>query len=138
MNANVSGVSTAGAKSAFRRSPMAAAESDAVSAAIGHCGRYQFTRSVVVLLASVPGLCHIFVVIFSSIKTDFWCDDGGRTEDAKNECAANCSAYGFDKTFWRSTLISEYQLVCSRAPLLRKALSSVSSNTTVQGDHSAQ
>ena len=100
---------------------MAAAESDAVCAAIGHCGRYQFTRSVVALLASVPGLCHIFVVIFSSVKTDFWCEGGDRTADAKNECTANCSAYAFDNSFWKSTLISDYQLVCSRAPLLRMA-----------------
>lgn len=94
---------------------------DAVSAAIGQVGRYQFTRFVAVLLVSVPGLCHIFLVVFSTIQTDFWCDDGSVNDYAKSECAHNCSSYSFDKSFWTRTLISDYQLVCSRAPLLRKA-----------------
>ena len=93
-------------------------ENNAVSAAIGEVGRYQITRSVAVLLVSVPGLCHIFLVVFSTIKTDFWCEDGSVNDDAKSECAHNCSSYSFDKSFWTRTIISDYQLVCSRAPLL--------------------
>ena len=95
---------------------------DVVSAAIGQIGFYQLTRFIAILLVSVPGLCHIFLVVFSTIKTGFWCEDESIDNQIKGECAENCSSYSFDESFWRKTIISEYQLVCSRAPLLCKPL----------------
>ena len=58
-------------------------DSDAVSSAIGDVGRYQVTRFILVLLVSVPGLCHIFAVIFSTVKTDYWCADFPLSNDTK-------------------------------------------------------
>ena len=87
---------------------------------IGDVGRYQVTRFILVMLVSIPGLCHVYAVIFSTIKTDFWCEGGPLNNDTRNQCSDNCSSYSFDTSFWDRTLISEYQLVCSRKPLLCK------------------
>ena len=95
-------------------------DSDAVSTAIGDVGRYQVTRFILILLVSVPGLCHIFAVIFSTVKTDFWCDDLPHSNDTKKECIDGCTSYTFDTSFWRRTIISDYELVCSRGPLVCK------------------
>ena len=97
-------------------------ESDAVSTAIGNVGRYQVTRFILILLVSVPGLCHIFAVIFSTVKTDYWCAEFPLSNDTKNECIEGCTSYKFDTSFWRRTIISDYELVCSKAPFVRKLL----------------
>ena len=96
-------------------------ESDVISSAIGDVGRYQVTRFILILLISVPGLCHIFAVIFSTVKTDFWCNDLPLNNDTKNECIEGCGSYAFDTSFWKRTLIMDYELVCSRGPLLCKS-----------------
>ena len=93
-------------------------EKDAISMAIGDVGRYQITRLFIILLVTAPGLAHIFAGIFATVKTDFWCEDGPLNNDTRNECRDDCSSYSFDTSSWTRTLNSDYQLVCSRKPLL--------------------
>ena len=98
-------------------------EKDVISNAIGDIGRYQITRFIIVLLLTVPGIGHIFAMVFSTVKTDFWCEDDGPLNNyTRNECRDNCSSYSFDTSFWTRTLISDYQMVCSRKPLVCKCM----------------
>ena len=57
-----------------------ASNKDQIVAVIGEKGMWQFEKSLIVFLVSIPGLAHIFLTPFLFPKTDFWCSD----ENAEN------------------------------------------------------
>jgi hypothetical protein len=93
---------------------------DPISAIIGNIGRWQIQGIVIAILISIPGLCHIYCVVFGTVRTDFWCADGGAelTNGTRNECVDGCSEYKFDISFWTNTIPMEFELVCDRAYLV--------------------
>ncbi len=91
---------------------------DPISDAIGEVGKWQAWRVFIAFLVSVPGLCHIYGVVFSTVKTDYWCLAEDGTNGTRNECVEGCDEYGFDTEFWARTVLMEYQLVCDRSYLV--------------------
>jgi hypothetical protein len=99
---------------------MESPDKDPIATVIGDIGRWQLQRIAVVFLVSMPGLCHIFCVVFGTVKVDYWCADNDAilNNDTRNECVENCSVYRFDNSEWQNTIQMEYGLVCDRAPLV--------------------
>ena len=89
--------------------------------------RLSFSRSLIVFLVSVPGLAIIFCVVFGTAKVDFWCEDNNDDDNdlfnsnvtnksiTINQCQEGCQRYSFDNSFWKRTVITDFQLVCDRA-----------------------
>ena len=48
---------------------------DQIVTVIGEKGMWQFEKSLIVFLVSIPGLAHIFLTPFLFPKTDFWCSN---------------------------------------------------------------
>ena len=57
------------------KSPSSGAHDDPIGATVGDFGAWQLRRVVLVFLLSLPGLCHIYMVVFGTAKSDFYCKD---------------------------------------------------------------
>ena len=51
------------------------ATKDPIGATIGDFGSWQLRRVLLVFALSLPGLCHIYMVVFGTAKSDFYCKD---------------------------------------------------------------
>ena len=97
---------------------------------MGEIGKWQIQRILIVFVIGIPGIAHVFSAAFIAAKTDYWCKDelpnnwSNYTLDtlpkgiltSKNVtklCASSCKEYGFDHSFWKDTLISQFGLVCA-------------------------
>ena len=88
----------------------------------GEMGRWQWQNILIVFLVGIPGLAHVYSSVFVAAKTEYWCLDNVTTDKpmedpnvlkGKNACLASCQkGYGFDQSFWQSTMIMEWELVC--------------------------
>ena len=96
-------------------------KTDILSETIGDIGRFQATRIAFLFLISIPGLAHVFCLVFGLVKVDSWCADGVRSNKTINKCVEGCEVYDYDRSFWRQTIIMEYDLVCARDYLLGKS-----------------
>ena len=96
---------------------------------MGEIGKWQIQRILIVFVIGIPGIAHVFSAAFIAAKTDYWCKDdlpnnwsnytldtlpkGILTSKNVTElCASSCKEYGFDHSFWKDTLISQFSLVC--------------------------
>ena len=104
---------------------------------MGEIGKWQIQRIAIVFMIGIPGIAHVFSAAFIAAKTDYWCKDE-LSDDVLNYtinslpegiltsknvsllCASNCKEYGFDHTFWKETLISQFDLVCEGSNLSGK------------------
>ena len=71
----------------------------------------------------------IYSAAFVGAKADYWCVDdlqnGANFETAKLEnislgkdsCRSNCSKYKFDDSFWKATIIMDFDLICGDSKL---------------------
>ena len=101
---------------------------------IGDIGKWQAQRIAIVFFIGIPGIAHVFSAAFIAAKTDYWCSDQLSDDllnytieslpkgipSSKNVsllCASDCKEYGFDHSFWKSTLISQFGLVCEKSYL---------------------
>lgn len=83
---------------------------DKMNEIIGQMGRWQMQNIAIVFLIGIPGLAHIYSSAFVAAKTDFGCiNDGGNLTWKKCDCP---SGYAFDQSFWESTIIMQWELVC--------------------------
>ena len=102
---------------------------DYLGGIIGEFGRWQLINIPIVFLAGVPGIAHIFSPVFVAAKTDFWCVDD-LPEDVNftqanislnaDSCRDDCKEYNFDHSFWKSTIITEWELICGYSYLTGK------------------
>ena len=53
---------------------------DQIVSVIGDIGWWQFEKSLIVFLVSIPGLAHIFLTPFLMPKYNFWCKDADMNE----------------------------------------------------------
>lgn len=90
---------------------------DKMNEVIGEMGRWQLQNITIVFLIGIPGLAHIYSSAFVAAKTDYWCvTDNNITIKGEETCKqSSCSQYGFDQSFWQSTVISQWELVCEDA-----------------------
>lgn len=80
---------------------------------------YQIQLLALAFWVTVPGLTGFMMMVFNMAKTDFWCLDDPNTANQTNFCPQDgCSSLKFDKSFWDSTLIMDFQIVCSNEYLL--------------------
>ena len=91
---------------------------------IGEMGRWQMQNILIVFLVGIPGLAHVYSSVFVAAKTDYWCLDNVTEAMDPNNPNANVSrgadachqtcqqGFGFDQSFWQSTMIIEWELVC--------------------------
>ena len=99
---------------------------------MGEIGKWQIQRILIVFVIGIPGIAHVFSAAFIAAKTDYWCTDdlpnnwsnytldtlpkGILTSKNVTElCASSCTEYGFDHSFWKDTLISQFSLVCDES-----------------------
>jgi len=107
------------------------APTDQITAVIGEVGRWQVEKILLVFIAAAPGLAHIFHSAFITPKTKAWCaiaeTDGAEYEteysyeymkkkfpNSTELCMDNCVDYEHDHSFWVSTMVTEWDLVCER------------------------
>merc|ERR1719189_3164081 len=107
---------------------------DQITNVIGELGRWHFEKILIVFLASAPGLAHIFHAGFITPKQKFWCaqamDEAGLDAPppwtvefdkwhngslVSEEVSPGCMTYEFDHSFWESTMITEWDLVCENS-----------------------
>lgn len=83
---------------------------DQIVNVIGDIGWWQFEKSLIVFLVSIPGLAHIFLTPFLMPKYNFWCKDADMNETLNN-CNFDCT-HEFEDSFWIETVSSHWDLVC--------------------------
>lgn len=81
-------------------------------------GKWQIERITILFFVSLPGIAHVFTPVFVTAETQFKCkdDESNRnfTSDPLEVCQENCLEYEYDKSFWKSTIIMEWDLVCDK------------------------
>ncbi|XP_030025908.1 organic cation transporter protein-like [Manduca sexta] len=87
---------------------------DILANATGEFGRWQILLTVAMTLpVRMTAVWNHMAIIFLAQKTQFMCING--VEDAQNEtCYTDCKQYGYHTDF-DNTIISQWDLVCSRA-----------------------
>ena len=111
---------------------------------MGEIGKWQLWRIAIVFWLGIPGIAHVFSAAFIAAKTDYWCKDDlprprfnlddrlNYTLDTlpfgipanKNACNIGCKSFGYDHSFWYSTIIMQWDLVCEWSYLSGKINSS--------------
>ena len=113
-----------------------------IAEVMGDFGKWQMQKITIVFLIGIPGIAHIFSAAFVAAKTDFWCKDNlldnrsnytidtlpVGTPTNKNSCDIGCQEFGFDQSFWSSTIIMQYNLVCQWSYLSGKIKSRIYMN----------
>jgi len=121
--------------------PKPAVKGDQITNIIGEVGRWQIEKVLLVFIVAAPGLAHIFHSAFITPKTKYWCEvaqaENGDTyapydfNEVKYEhfengtyekeypnntglCMDNCLNYNHDHSFWVSTMVTEWDLVCEK------------------------
>ena len=96
---------------------------DKMNQIIGEMGRWQVKNILIVFFVGIPGLAHVYSSVFVAAKVDYWCLDNVTAEGVgglrgKEACSLACQkGYGFDDSFWKATMITEWQLVCDDGKL---------------------
>ena len=97
---------------------------DKMNEIIGEMGRWQMQNILIVFLVGIPGLAHVYSSVFVAAKTDYWCLDyvteamdpnnpNANVSRGADACKQTCQqGFGFDQSFWQSTMIIEWELVC--------------------------
>ena len=114
---------------------VAPAPVDPIGRVIGPMGRWQAYKIAIVFFVGIPGLAHIYSAAFVAAKTDYWCKDdlilaneinkpvANFTSPKNNDsCRADCTEYYFDHTFWESTILTDWTMVCDRGYLSGKSI----------------
>ncbi|KAK6636636.1 hypothetical protein RUM43_010298 [Polyplax serrata] len=106
-------------------------DSNIVSHLIGDFGKWQAIISLLLSLLKLPIGWFQLSIVFLAPITDFWCatpktsdwswsDDTtpmNRTNYTLNSCDAECSEYVFNTTVFKTTIISEWLLICDKEQL---------------------
>lgn len=85
---------------------------DVIQNAMGAFGLWHMIVCGVVFLLKFPVAWHQMSTIFLAPKADFVCSD-----DQYVKCDVNCPSHAFNRSIFTETIITEWDLVCSRAQL---------------------
>lgn len=86
---------------------------DPVTRAIGAIGKWQIWVCFVVFLVKFPVAWHQMSIIFLAPPVNFTCA-ANHSEIFANHCHANCSSYAYDRSVFKETIISQWDLVCTK------------------------
>ncbi|KAG6796420.1 organic cation transporter protein isoform X1 [Apis mellifera caucasica] len=95
-------------------------EVDAVQQAIGNLGRWQIYVCLAISLVKFPIAWHQLAIVFMAPHQVYNCTSPTRTETA-DQCVTNvngtlldCTEWEYDRRTFTETIISQWNLVCSR------------------------
>ncbi|XP_076754485.1 organic cation transporter protein [Xylocopa sonorina] len=96
-------------------------EVDAVQEAIGNLGRWQIYVCLAISLVKFPIAWHQLAIVFMAAHQDYNCTAPARAE-ASDQCTVNvngtmeeCTEWEYDRSMFTETIISQWNLVCSRS-----------------------
>ncbi|XP_059057378.1 organic cation transporter protein-like [Achroia grisella] len=87
---------------------------DPLTKAIGAIGKWQIWICFVVFLVKFPVAWHQMSIIFLAPPVNFTCASDQSTETFNNICNASCTDYEYDRSIFKETIISQWDLVCDR------------------------
>lgn len=87
-------------------------EMDVITKAIGAIGKWQIWVCFVVFLVKFPVAWHQMSIIFLAPPMNFTC--GSTSDIFDNVCYENCTDYEYDRSIFKETIISQWDLVCDR------------------------
>ncbi|XP_067000200.2 organic cation transporter protein [Anabrus simplex] len=94
---------------------------DVVQGAMGDFGRWQLWICLSISVLKLPVAWHQLGIVFLAPPTTFWCADSNSSSSAM-ACDKPCNAgWVFDRTVFEETIITQWELVCSRAQLANVA-----------------
>ncbi|XP_017791367.1 PREDICTED: organic cation transporter protein-like isoform X1 [Habropoda laboriosa] len=95
-------------------------EVDAVQEAIGNLGKWQIFVCLAISLVKFPIAWHQLAIVFMAPHQDYYCTAPARTE-IPGQCVvyvngtmADCTEWEYDRRTFTETIISQWNLVCSR------------------------
>ncbi|KAM3964929.1 organic cation transporter protein [Aphomia sociella] len=87
---------------------------DPLTKAIGAIGKWQIWICFVVFLVKFPVAWHQMSIIFLAPPMNFTCAFEQNIEEYSNICSSNCTEYEYDRSVFKETIISQWDLVCDR------------------------
>ncbi|CAH0683059.1 unnamed protein product [Spodoptera exigua] len=89
-------------------------EEDPLTKAIGALGKWQIWICFVVFLVKFPVAWHQMSIIFLAPPMNFTCAATQVEDHFDNVCHANCTDFEYDRSIFKETIISQWDLVCDR------------------------
>ncbi|XP_063902776.1 organic cation transporter protein-like [Zophobas morio] len=86
--------------------------SDIIQKSIGVFGRWHITVCFIIFLVKFPVAWHQLSIVFLAPPADFSCIENGT-----DQCSADCTKHIFDRSIFTETIITQWDLVCSRTYL---------------------
>ncbi|XP_034239958.1 organic cation transporter protein-like [Thrips palmi] len=109
----------------------ASLKADALQSTIGDFGRWQLGIALAVAMSGLPGAWFKIGIVFLAPPVDYWCTSPLPSPDPHNGTARYkcvvpgpgeggtlpCDTWEYDRSIFRETIITEWNLVCGRAQL---------------------
>jgi hypothetical protein len=89
-------------------------EQDPIQKSMGALGKWQIFICAVVFLLKFPVAWHQMAIIFLAPPVDFNCTSIANNTD---QCAAGCKEWEYDRSVFKETIVTEWDLVCSKKQL---------------------
>ncbi|CAG9822546.1 unnamed protein product [Phaedon cochleariae] len=97
-------------------SPTQEVDVDIVQKTIGVFGRWHIFVCLIIFLVKFPVAWHQLSIVFVAAPVDFYC-----VNNSTEKCSSNCTNYVYDMSVFKSTIATEWDLVCDKTYLVNFA-----------------